>query len=109
MDTEETAMLAASLQEVFGEADDGADVSRLLARLGWDDVMAEHPAQAVTLLFIEKGRALSDAALLDDVVLPVLAAGIPGGATAVCYPSPVAGRRPSSTAETATGVLLRLA
>ncbi|MCW2930773.1 MAG: putative Acyl-CoA dehydrogenase, short-chain specific, partial [Actinomycetia bacterium] len=115
MDTEETAMLTASLQEVFGEADDGADVSRLLAQLGWDDVAAEHPAEAMTLLFIEKGRALSSAALLDDVVLPVLTAGLPHGtdvpagepATAVCYPSPAAGRRPSSTAETTTGVLLR--
>jgi alkylation response protein AidB-like acyl-CoA dehydrogenase len=61
----------------------------------------------MTLLFIEKGRALSSAALLDDVVLPVLTTGIPVSATAVCYPSPAAGRRPSSTAETTTGVLLR--
>jgi hypothetical protein len=116
MDAEETAMLTASLQDVFGEADDGADVSRLLAGLGWDDVVAEHPAAAMTLLFIEKGRALSSAALLDDVVLPVLAwglpapaqsAGQPGGASAVCYPSPGAGWRPSSTAKVVTGVLLR--
>src|SRR5258707_9296663 len=110
-------MLTASLQEVFGEADDGADVSRLLAQLGWDDVVAEHPAEAATLLFIEKGRALSSAALLDDVVLRVLTTGMPAPAepaappgcpTAVCYPSPAAGQRPSSTAETTTGVLLRL-
>jgi hypothetical protein len=116
MDAEETAMLTASLQDVFGEADDGADVSRLLAELGWDDVVAEHPAEAMTLLFIEKGRALSSAALLDDIVLPVLAGGLPapagsagqpGSATAVCYPSPGAGWRPSSTAETVTGILLR--
>jgi hypothetical protein len=52
VDTEETVMLTASLQEVFGEADDGADVSRLLAELGWDDVVAGHPAEAATLLFI---------------------------------------------------------
>jgi alkylation response protein AidB-like acyl-CoA dehydrogenase len=116
VDTEETAMLTASLQDVFGEADDGADVSRLLAGLGWDDVVAEHPAEAMTLLFIEKGRARSSAALLDDVVLPVLAEGLPtpaecaggpGGPTAVCYPSPGTGWWPSSTAETTTGILLR--
>jgi alkylation response protein AidB-like acyl-CoA dehydrogenase len=107
VDTEETAMLTASLQEVFGEADDGADVSRLLAGLGWDEVVAEHPAEATALLFTEKGRALSSATLLDDVVLPMLATGIQDGATAVCYPSPGAGWRPSSTAEMTTGVLLR--
>ena len=93
MDTEETAMLTSSLQEVFGEADDGADVSRLLAQLGWDDVAAGHPAQAMTLLFIEKGRALSSAALLDDVVLPVLTTGIPGNATASAIRPPPAGGR----------------
>jgi alkylation response protein AidB-like acyl-CoA dehydrogenase len=51
------------------------------------------------------------------VVLRVLTTGMPAPAepaappgcpTAVCYPSPAAGWRPSTTAETTTGVLLRL-
>jgi hypothetical protein len=112
VDTEEIGLLTGSLRELFAaEADisggSGADVSRRLTELGWDDVAAEHPAVATTLLFIEKGRALSAAALLDGAVLPLLAVGPPGGIGAVCYPSPGAGSRLSSTAATTTGILLR--
>jgi alkylation response protein AidB-like acyl-CoA dehydrogenase len=118
VDTEEIGLLTGSLRELFAAAADisgdaVADVSRRLTELGWDDVAAEHPAAAATLLFTEKGRALSAAALLDGAVLPLLAAGLPGGTdlpndtSAVCYPSPGAGSRPSSTAATTTGILLR--
>jgi hypothetical protein len=133
VDTEEIDLLTGSLRELFGaSAASGADaasadtasgadagVSARLAELGWDDVAAGHPAVATTLLFGEKGRALSSAALLDDAVLAVLRTGLPGGpgaggaggADIVCYPFPGAGSRPSSTGGpaggTVTGVLLR--
>jgi hypothetical protein len=105
VDTEETELLAGSLRELFADA--SADVPRRLRELGWDDVAAEHPAEAATLLFTEKGRALSNAALLDERVLPALIADLPGGADAVCYPYPGSGSRPSSTAQQTTGILLR--
>jgi Acyl-CoA dehydrogenase, C-terminal domain len=109
MTTEEIDLLTGSLRSVF--ADDGADVPRQLRELGWDDVAAADPAAATTLLFTEKGRALSAAALLDDAVLPLLTgerpAGLPGGAGLVCYPYPGAGTRPSSTPLGTTGILLR--
>jgi hypothetical protein len=113
VDAEETDLLTGSLRSVLAAA--GADVPRQLRELGWDDVVAADPAAATTLLFTEKGRALSSAALLDDAVLPLLRAGLPvsllGGADLVCYPYPGSGSgsaaRPSSTPLGVTGILLR--
>jgi Acyl-CoA dehydrogenase, C-terminal domain len=113
MDAEEIDLLAGSLRAVF--AQDGADVSRQLRELGWDEVAAADPAAATTLLFTEKGRALSPAVLLDDAVLPLLRAGLPGtppgSADLVCYPYPGSGAGspagPSSTPLGVTGILLR--
>jgi hypothetical protein len=105
VDTEQAGLLTGSLRELFAGA--GADVPRRLRELGWDDVAAEDPAVATTLLFTEKGRALSRAPLLDEVMLPLLAADVPGAVDAVCYPCPGSGARPSSTTETTTGILLR--
>jgi hypothetical protein len=109
MDTEEINLLAGSLREVFAGA--AADVPRRLRELGWDDVAAADPAAATTLLFTEKGRALSAAALLDDAVLPLLGAELPaslaGRAGLICYPYPGSGTRPSSTPLHTTGILLR--
>jgi hypothetical protein len=109
MDTEEIDLLAGSLRSLFADA--GADVPRRLRELGWDDVAAADPAAAMTLLFTEKGRALSAAALLDDVLLPLLGAERPGGpigeASLLCYPYPGSGSRPSSTPLGTAGILLR--
>jgi hypothetical protein len=113
MDAEEIGLLAGSLRAVFAGA--SADVPQHLRELGWDDVMAADPAAATTLLFTEKGRALSSAALLDDAVLPLLRAGLPvstlGGTGLVCYPYPGSGADsaagPSSTPLAVTGILLR--
>jgi Acyl-CoA dehydrogenase, C-terminal domain len=109
MDAEEIDLLTGSLRSVFAEG--GTDIPGQLRELGWDDVTAGDPAWATTLLFTEKGRALSGAALLDDAVLPLLGTGLPaagpGGARIVCYPYPGAGSRPSSTPLGVTGILLR--
>jgi len=113
VDTEEIELLTGSLREVFAGA--GGDVPRHLRELGWDDVAAADPAAATTLLFTEKGRALSAAALLDEAVLPLLRTGLPAGllgdADVVCYPYPGSGAGaaagPSSTPLGVTGILLR--
>jgi hypothetical protein len=70
MDAEEIDLLTGSLRSVFAGTDAG--VATRLRELGWDEVAAADPAAATTLLFTEKGRALSAAALLDDAVLPLL-------------------------------------
>jgi hypothetical protein len=113
VDAEEIDLLTGSLRSVFAGTDAG--VAARLRELGWDEVAAADPAAATTLLFTEKGRALSAAALLDDAVLPLLRAGLPasppGGADLVCYPYPGAGggsaAGPSSTPLGVTGILLR--
>jgi len=113
VEAEETDLLTESLRELFAE--DAAGVAERLRELGWDDVAASDPAAAMTLLFTQKGRALSNAALLDAVVLPLVTAGLPadlpggplGGAVAVCYPYPGTGSLPSSTGVATTGILLR--
>jgi hypothetical protein len=106
MDAEEIDLLTGSLREVFAGA--AADVPRQLRELGWTDVAAADPAAATTLLFTEKGRALSTAALLDDAVLPLLSVQLPGGPVGLlCYPYPGSGTRPSSTPLATTGILLR--
>jgi hypothetical protein len=109
VDAEETDLLTESLRELFAE--DAADVAERLRELGWDDVAASDLAEATTLLFTQKGRALSNAALLDAVVLPLVTADLPGGplggAVAVCYPYPGTGSLPSSTGVATTGILLR--
>jgi hypothetical protein len=110
VDAEEIELLTGSLRAVF--AGDGTDIPCQLRELGWDEVTAADPAAATTLLFTEKGRALSPAALLDDVVLPLLRPGLVtslGGADLVCYPYPGSGSAagPSSTPLGVTGILLR--
>jgi Acyl-CoA dehydrogenase, C-terminal domain len=109
MDAEEIDLLTGSLREVLACA--AADVPRQLRELGWDDVAAADPAGATTLLFTEKGRALSTATLLDDAVLPLLSAELPVSpadrAGLLCYPYPGSGTRPSSTPLGTTGILLR--
>jgi hypothetical protein len=109
VDAEEIDLLTGSLRAVF--AGDGAGVPRQLRELGWDEVAAADPAAATTLLFTEKGRALSPAALLDDVVLPLLRPVLPAEADLVCYPYPGSGAGsaagPSSTPLGVTGILLR--
>ena len=109
MDAEEIDLLTGSLRSVFAHAD--ADVAPRLRELGWDEVAAADPAAATTLLFTEKGRTLSSAALLDDVVLSLLPVSPPGGTGLVCYPYPGAGASsaagPSSTPLRVTGILLR--
>lgn len=100
MDPEQSSLLAATLRDVLSRPD---DVDVQLAELGWDDVVAEDPAAATTLLFTEQGRALAATALLDRVVLDAL--GVT--ADAVCYPLPADGTTPSSTAAAVRGLVLR--
>ncbi|MDT7619089.1 MAG: hypothetical protein QOF00_6536 [Pseudonocardiales bacterium] len=88
-----TDLLAGSLRELLHG---GRDLGPALAELGWDEVLADDPAGATTLLFVEHGRALATSRALDDVVLRELAGVLPpaSGTRAVLHPlgEPVAGR-----------------
>lgn len=104
MDAEQSALLGATLKQVLSGP--VADVDALLTELGWDEVVAEDPATAVTLLFTEHGRALATTAVLDRVVLSSLAPDLPGPADAVCYPVLGSGGRPAASDGGVHGLLL---
>jgi hypothetical protein len=91
MDAQTRALLSESLRELLGAGDRArASLSGALADLGWDEVLAEDPATATTLLFREHGRALARSRALDEVLLAELAAVLPAspGVRAVVHPLP---------------------
>lgn len=103
MDAEQHDLLSRTLREVLSGP--AAEVDTLLEQLGWDEVVAEDPATATTLLFTEHGRTLAAGPLLDRVVLTALGAEHANGADAICYPD----LRPDSAigdGPTVSGVLL---
>ena len=71
MDPELEAMLAPSLRHVLTAASDQPLEVRL-TELGWDEVIAEHRADALRLLFELKGDVLSSADALDLVMVEPL-------------------------------------
>ncbi|HEX4189476.1 MAG TPA: acyl-CoA dehydrogenase family protein [Marmoricola sp.] len=71
LDAETTEAVRSSLREMF--AGDRLDLPASLAALGWDDVVAEDPATATTLLFVEHGRALATSRALNSVICSALA------------------------------------
>jgi hypothetical protein len=80
MDTQTQDLLRGSIREVLaGEQ----SLDTALVELGWDEVVADDPRAATTILFTEQGRALGNSRALDGVVL----AGLDTDATAVIYPT----------------------
>jgi hypothetical protein len=73
MDDRDRELMAGSLRELL--ATPGVDVTAALDELGWDEVLADDPAGATTLLFTEHGTALASSNVLDGVVLAAL--GLP--------------------------------
>jgi hypothetical protein len=105
MDAEQRGLLATTLREVLGGP--AADVDAVLDGLGWQEVVADDPATATTLLFTEHGRALATTALLDRVVLDALHPDLPGPAALVCHAALGSGSATSSTPTRTDGILLR--
>lgn len=95
-------LLAASVREVLAAPSD--HVPDLLTQLGWDDLVADEPEAATTMLFTEQGRLLSRAPILDRVVLDALASHLAEPIGAVCYPM---GDQPASADGPVTGILLQ--
>jgi hypothetical protein len=83
MDAHTRELLAGSVRKLLAAAPAGGSVRAALAELGWDDVLADDPAAATTILFTEQGRMLARTRALEDPVLAEL--------TSVLGPSP-AGR-----------------
>lgn len=102
MQWETQELLAASVREVLAAPPDR--VPDLLTELGWDDVVADEPAAATTMLFTEQGRQLARSAILDRVTLAALADDLQAPVGAVCYPT---SGQPASADSPVTGVLLQ--
>lgn len=73
MDDTELDLLRSTVGHLL--AADPAGVVPALAEAGWADIVAADPLPAIRVLFEEKGRSLSAAPLLDDLVLASL--GLP--------------------------------
>ncbi|WP_109526582.1 MULTISPECIES: acyl-CoA dehydrogenase family protein [Nocardia] len=106
MDTTTAELLTASIRELLADAP--SDLTGALDQLGWDEVVADSPAEATALLFGEHGRALACSHALDDVVLAELATILPPASTrrAVLYPDPIDGDLLAPAGATVDGVLL---
>lgn len=102
MQRETQELLAASVREVLAAPADR--VPSLLTELGWDDVVADDPADATTMLFTEHGRLLARSAILNRVTIAALGADLPAPVAAICYPT---SGRPVSVDSPVTGILLQ--
>lgn len=90
MDERDRELLAGSLRALL--AAPKVDVVGALDELGWDEVLADDPAGAGTLLFTEHGRALATSAVLDRVLLAELELELDGpGPAGLDGPAPPAG------------------
>ncbi|MCW2903688.1 MAG: putative Acyl-CoA dehydrogenase, short-chain specific [Streptosporangiaceae bacterium] len=108
LDAATRELLTGSLREVLGSPSGAGGLGAALSGLGWDEVLADDPATATSLLFTEHGRALAASRALDDVVLAELAPALssPARTRAVLYPHPEDVDRPSARTGPLRGVLL---
>jgi hypothetical protein len=79
MQATERDLLAQTLRAAMTAATGGADLDARLAELGWADLLAEAPDEAVPLVFGLLGETGTNAPVLNDVLLH--AAGRPVGGT----------------------------
>jgi hypothetical protein len=108
LDASTGELLTRSLRELFASLEDGRGLRAELVDLGWDEVLAEDPAWATTLLFTEHGRALAGSRALDDVLLAELAPVLPAapGIRALLHPHPADGGELPPAAGPIRGLLL---
>lgn len=88
IDLEDLAMLGAGFEAAMRDAPDTVSTTAALFDLGWAEVLAAAPAQAVATAFRALGTTGSAAGILDDVVAHALGLE-PEAATAVALPAPV--------------------
>jgi hypothetical protein len=69
MDAAERDLLADALRRTMTTAASGAELDAALAELGWADLLAEHPDDAIPLVFGLLGQTGAHAPLVNDVVL----------------------------------------
>jgi acyl-CoA dehydrogenase-like protein len=85
------AEVRSTLRELF--ASDPSDLTSALSELGWQEIIRDDPAAAMSSLFEEQGRQRATSAALDDIVLAATAAP---HTAAVVWPHPGDGELTSS-------------
>ena len=97
MDTEERALLRASLRRLLTETD-AAKLAPALEEFGWFELLSAEPHEAVPALFETQGETLVAAPALSAVMAADAWSGGDGAPPgSVVLPGPGAGARPAST------------
>ncbi|MFP3899223.1 MAG: acyl-CoA dehydrogenase family protein [Acidimicrobiia bacterium] len=87
IDADDLAMLAAGFDGVLRDAADPDEAARGLFELGWDELLAASPAQAVAAAFGALGATGAAAGILDDVLAHALGLD-PSIGTCIVAPAP---------------------
>jgi len=75
IDADERALMEKSVHAAIADArsaDEHADVDAVLARLGWREMLADQPGDAIAVVFSALGATNAMATALDDVLLSAL-------------------------------------
>jgi hypothetical protein len=72
IDAGERAAMKESVRAAIASADGSAAIDEVLAKLGWLELLADEPADAIEIVFGALGATGAAAAVLDDVVLSAL-------------------------------------
>lgn len=83
LDAESLAMLEDTLRKTMLSVS-GAELDAALAELGWAEMLADTPDQAIPLVFRLLGETGSHASVLNDVLLETIG-GLPGGTPPMPY------------------------
>jgi hypothetical protein len=86
MDAAERALLTSTVEDVLTKADEHEAADRALTELGWYEMLATAPDDAVGIVFGALGRTNAAATVLDDVLLGALDLA-PGADLAVLLPA----------------------
>ena len=87
IDASERALLEETVRKAIAgaTADGGAAIDAVLAQLGWREMLAAEPRDAIDIVFSALGSVHATATVLDDVLSSALG-GTPDAGLAVLFP-----------------------
>jgi len=74
IDAEDRALLEETVRSALAGADEDAAIDDVLAQLGWREMLADEPADAIDIVFTALGATHRTATALDDVLASALGA-----------------------------------
>lgn len=98
MDPDESELLTATVRDALAHAaphaSTGSAIDALLAELGWSDMLASAPSEAISIVFSCLGYANAASSALDDALLDALGVDTLGVDAARCIVLPARGTDP---------------